>query len=374
MVDFSAFAGQEVASGVRTMGPAVALEQTVTRETIDNMPLINGLIPKISKVLIRETRIRGNPLEPMFIKGSLPYGVAMEQAAFIDGVPNKKTDGTCIPNGKGTLTGQLDAINFAWNLQIRIKDREVNKAVLTPEQAGQYVAQAMRLPEKTRAQARYLAMRQLISDVVDGTRSISSTTSSDGSGTTVTYDPTVTGYVSSGGLIDSDYVLPELQEGTRPVISVDDTIGMLDDLLNAVTEMQDESKTYSKLGISTLLMEEPYIVMESKVLNAMDAAIMNGASQRLPTRTAREYIKTFGTLVELKGSFAPLPTNATYDDSRLAAVVLDKDSLTEQIAWDDARVGQCPNEFATGYVYGGETLMSIWRGGPAAALLTKKSA
>lgn len=232
----------------------------------------------------------------------------------------------------------------------------------------------MRLPEKTRAQARYLAMRQLISDVVDGTRSISSTTSSDGSGTTVTYDPTVTGYVSSGGLIDSDYVLPELQEGTRPVISVDDTIGMLDDLLNAVTEMQDESKTYSKLGISTLLMEEPYIVMESKVLNAMDAAIMNGASQRLPTRTAREYIKTFGTLVELKGSFAPLPTNATYDDSRLAAVVLDKDSLTEQIAWDDARVGQCPNEFATGYVYGGETLMSIWRGGPAAALLTKKSA
>lgn len=373
MIDFSAFAGQEVASGVRTMGPAVALEQTVTRQTIDNMPLINGLIPKISKVLIRETRIRGNPLESMFIKGSLPYGVAMEQAAFTNGVPNKKTDGTCIPNGKGTLEGQIDAVNFAWNLQIRIKDREVNKAVLTPEQAGQYVAQAMRLPEKTRAQARYLAMRQLISDVVDGTRSISSTTSSDGTGTTVTYDPTITGYVSSGGLIDSDYVLPELTEGTRPVISIEDTMGMLDDLLNAVTEMKDETTTYSKLGINTLLLENPYIIMESKVLNSMDAAVMSGASQRLPTRTAREYVRTFGTLVEIP-SFASLPTNATYDDSRLAAVILDKDSATEQIAWDDARVGQCPNEFATGYVYGGETLMSIWRGGPAAALLTKKSA
>lgn len=373
MADFNAFAGQEVASGVRPNGPVIAFEQVANRNYLANMDMINGLVPKLSKVLIRETRIRGNPLESMFKKGSLPYGVGMEQAEFMDGVPNKKTDGTCIPNGKGSLASQIDLINFAWNLQIRIKDREVNKAVLTPEEAGSYVAQAMRLPEKTRAQARYMAMRQLVSDVIDGTRTVTSTTSSDGTGTTVTYNPSITGYVASGGLIDSDVVISPLAEGSRPTISVDDTIAILDDLLNAVTEMSDETTTYSKLGINTLLLDKPYIVMEAKTLNAMDQAIMSGASQRLPTRTAREYVRTFATLVELPGAFAALPDNATYDDSRLAAVVLDKDALTEQIAWEAVESGRCPNEFATGYVYAGESLMSIWRGAPAAALLVKKS-
>lgn len=370
MVDFSAFAGQEVASGIRPNGPVIALEDTASRTYLANMDMINGLVPKLSKVLIRETRIRGNPLEAMFRKGSLPYGVGMEQVAFVDGTPNRKTDGTCIPNGKGSLVSQIDMINFGWNLQIRIHDREVNKAVLTPEEAGSYVAQAMRLPEKTRAQARYLAMRQLISDVVDGTRTISSTTISNGSGTSVTYSPTITGYVSDDGIIQSDVVLPALTEGTKPTIDITDTMSMLDDLLNAVTEMSDETTRYSKLGINTLLLDRPYLVMESKVLNAMDAAVMAGASQRIPTRTAREYVRTFADLVEIP-SFADLPTNTDYADARLAAVVLDRDSATEQIAWEAVESGRCPNEFATGYVYAGETLMSIWRGGPAAALLTK---
>ena len=112
MVDFSAFAGQEVASGIRPNGPVIALEDTASRTYLANMGMINGLIPKLSKVLIRETRIRGNPLEAMFRKGALPYGVGMEQAAFIDGVPNKKADGTCIPSGKGSLASEISMINF----------------------------------------------------------------------------------------------------------------------------------------------------------------------------------------------------------------------------------------------------------------------
>ena len=212
-------------------------------------------------------------------------------------------------------------------------------------------------------------MNQLISDVVNGTRNISSTTSSDGTGTSVTYNPTISGYVAPGGLIDSDVVLPALVQGTIPTITVEDTIKIVDALLNAVTEMYDEQTTYSKLGINTLLLGRPNLVMESKVLNAMDSAIMSGASQRLPTRTAREYIRTFADLVEVP-SFAALPDNSSYADKRLAAVILDKDMCTEQIAWEAVESGRCHNEFATGYVYAGESTMSIWRGGPAAALLT----
>jgi len=140
MASFDNFAGQLVASGTRENGPVIAFEQEATRNYLANMPLINGLVPKLAKVLIRETRIRGNPLEHMFIKGSLPYGVGMEEAAFLHGVENKKVDGTCIPRDNGhPMASQIDLISYAWNLQIRIKDREVNKAVLSPEEAGSYV-------------------------------------------------------------------------------------------------------------------------------------------------------------------------------------------------------------------------------------------
>lgn len=167
-------------------------------------------------------------------------------------------------------------------------------------------------------------MTQLISDVIDGTRSISSTTVSDGTGTSVTYAPTITGYCATSAIMDSGVLLPALVQGTIPSISVSDTVTMLENLQNAATEMREDSPAYSKLGISTFVEEKPNLIMESKVLNAMDSAIMAGASQRLPTRTAREFVNTFADLVEIE-SFADLPTNAGYSDKRLAAVLLDKD-------------------------------------------------
>lgn len=97
--DFDTFAGQLVQDGMRTGYPAVDLEVAGTRAIYDALPLIEGLLPKIAKTLIRETRVHGNPLEPIFRKGSLPFGVGMEQAAFEVGASNKKLDGTCIPNG-----------------------------------------------------------------------------------------------------------------------------------------------------------------------------------------------------------------------------------------------------------------------------------
>lgn len=246
--------------------------------------------------------------------------------------------------------------------------------MLTPEEVGAWIGQYFRTIDKTRADIRYYAMRQIVSDVIDGARAVSSFSNSDGSGVSVTYDPSITGYVAEGGLIDSDVVIPELAMGSRPVISVEDTVAIADDLLNAVTEMHDQSTRYSKLGIDTSVPDtvKPFLVMESKVLNAMDSAVMSGAAQRLPTRTARDYIRTFADLVEIP-SFAELPTNAAYADKRLGAVILARDAATEQIAWEDAKSQPCADDFGTGYVYGGESALSIWRGAPAAALLVDRT-
>lgn len=323
MTAFSNYAGQLVASGTYKNGPVVALESTVDRQTLNNLELINGLIPKISKTLIKETVIRSNDLERIFTKGSLPFGVGFEIAAFVAGAPNKKATGTCVPRGRVNMQSELALINMAWKISLFLEDRAVNKAVLTPEEVGAWIGQYFRTIDKTRADIRYYAMRQIVSDVIDGTRAVSSFTNSDSSGVSVDYNPTITGYVSSGGLIDSSVVIPELAMGSRPTISVEDTIAIADDLLNAVTEMHDQSTRYSKLGIDTSVPDtvQPYLVMESKVLNAMDSAVMSGAAQRLPTRTARDYIRTFADLVEIP-SFAELPTNDAYADKRLGAVIL----------------------------------------------------
>lgn len=90
MTSFSNYAGQLIASGTYKNGPVVALESSVDRQTLNNLDLINGLIPKISKTIIKETVIRTNDLERVFTKGSLPFGVGFETAAFEAGAPNKK--------------------------------------------------------------------------------------------------------------------------------------------------------------------------------------------------------------------------------------------------------------------------------------------
>jgi len=370
MPTFNNFAGQEVASGIRANEPVVAFEQESTRTTLNNLGLINSLIPKISRTLIRETRIMDNPLDRLFRKGSLPFGVGWEDAEFITGAKNKKNDGTCVPIGNPGMESQLNLINLAWSLDVSIKDREINKAVLTPEEVGQYVAQKMATPRKTLAMLKYRAETQLLSDVIDGTRSVSSTDSSDGTGTSVTYAPTVKGY--AGAVEDLGFILAPLVQGTPASFAqASDAMDMVIAIQNACTEMREEGTYYSALGINTFCLQKPNLVIEEKVLNAIDKAwALDGTAKQIPTRTASEFLSTFCDIVSFPGSFADLPTNASYTDKRLACVLLDKDSCTEMIAWSDAESQRCAKERLTGWNIGGASAMGIYRGNPACAFIT----
>lgn len=367
MSGFDVYAGQEVASGIRTNEPVIAFEDTANASVLANLQMIGGLVPKISRVIVRETRVKEGNLNKYFKKISLPYGVGFEDAQFMNGATNKKVDGRCIPYGNVPATSQMNLVNLAWNFEVSVYDREINKAVLSPEEASQYVGQKMRAMEKGYTAMRRNAEIQLISDVIDGTRSITSTDQSDGQGTTVTYSPTITGY--AGQVENSGIVLDELTQGTVPAFaSASDALDVVKKLENAAAEMQEEGTAYSALGISTFTLDRPLLIMETRTLNALDNAwSMDGTYQGIPTRTAREFMGRFADLVEIP-KFAELPTNANYTGKRLGAVLLDRDSLTEAIQWADTEAQRCVKLRSTNYSMAGASALSVYRGNPAYAM------
>lgn len=368
MPTFADFAGQEIASGIRTNEPVIAFETTADRTVLNNIAAIKGLIPKISKVIIRETRVEDNPLDQYFRKSRLPYGVGFEDFQFAEGAVNKKNDGTCVPYGNPDGIAQLNLINLAWSFDVSIYDREIDKAVLGPDEVGQYVAQKMRTMRKGYVSLKKNAMLQLLSDVIDGTRSIASTDQSDGNGNSVTYAPNITGY--AGQILDDSIVLPALTSGTVPAFaSASDALTVAKTLQDAAAEMMTESSAWNKRGIETFCLERPLLIMETRTLNAIDNAwAMDGSDKKIPTRTFREFARTFSEVVEVP-KFADLPTNSSYTDKRLGAVLIDRDSLSEAIVWEDTESQRCAKSRMTGFNLGGASTLAIYRGNPAAAYL-----
>ena len=368
MSGFDKFAGQEIASGIRKNEPLMAFEEEATANKLANIAAVQGLLPKISKIIVHETRIQKGNLDAYFRKGAMPYGVGAEHIAFVDGAANAKQSGRCVPYGNVDAVGQLDVINLAWSLNVSVWDHEINQNVFSAAEVGDYVAQKLRTPYKTLAGLKRNAEIQLVSDVIDGTRSVSSHESSAGTGNSVTYAPSIKGY--AGEIEDTGIVMPALVKGTLPAFAnASDAMTLVKTLEDRAAEMMEEGTAYSKLGINTFCMENPLLIMETRVLNALDNAwALDGASKQIPTRTAREFLRTFSEIVEIP-AFAELPTNASYTNKRLAAVLLDRDSLSEQIAWDNVEDHRCTEQRMTGYNLAGASSLGIYRGNPACGVL-----
>ena len=368
MSGFDKFAGQEIASGIRKNEPLMAFEEEATATKLANIAAVQGLLPKISKIIVHETRIQKGNLDAYFRKGAMPYGVGAEHIGFTDGAANAKQSGRCVPYGNVDAVGQLDVINLAWSLNVSVWDHEINQNVFSAEEVGDYVAQKLRTPYKTLAGLKRNAEIQLVSDVIDGTRSVSSHDSSAGTGNSVTYAPNIKGY--AGEIEDTGIVMPALVKGTLPAFAnASDAMTLVKTLEDRAAEMMEEGTAYSKLGINTFCMENPLLIMETRVLNALDNAwALDGASKQIPTRTAREFLRTFSEIVEIP-AFAELPTNASYAKKRLGAVLLDRDSLSEQIAWDNIESQRCTEQRMTGYNLAGASALGVYRGNPTCGVL-----
>lgn len=371
---FGGFAGQLIADGIGQYSPIVALEQSVSQTTYANLTAINGLIPKIKDVFIRETRVFENPLRPYITRFDERYGAGLEQAVFLEGAYNEKLDGTCVPRGTPDVGSQLDLVNFAYSVDVDVKDREIDKAVLDDGQRGSYVAQKLRTPLKTIGAAEYRAWVQLISDVIDGTRSISSKNAYNGvkakaSAASVTYAPTITGYC--GQVEIRTEVMPAVEVGTAYTIaSAADALAIANQLRSVAADFQFETDAYNKLGANTFSTGVPLLIAEKKVLDAMDTvfAEANLAGEGtgygyagFPTVSAREYLRQFAEIVEID-TFASLPTNVDYADMNLHFVLIDRDAFVEVVKYADVEGQRCAKERLTGYSWRGESIFSIWRG------------
>lgn len=388
---FTGFAGQLIASGIDSNMPIVALEQATDSTTFANLNKINGLMPKVKDIFIRETKVFVSPLEKYINKFDERYGAGLEQAMFSVGAYNEKRDGTCVPLGTPSVVSQLNLINFSYSIDVDIKDREIDAAVLDAGQVGAYTAQKLRTPLKTLGSLKYRAWVQLLSDVIDGTRSITSKTDFNGTNasgvaTSVTYNPTIEGY--AGKVDKGTSVMPDVAVGTKYTINDPiEAINICNQLKSVASDFAYESAVYNKLGATTFSTGTPLLIAEKKVLDAMDTVFAeynaNGNANGnygyagFPTVSAREYLRQFAELVEID-SFADLPTDpvsatVSYSGYGLKFVLIDRDAFVEVVKWADMEGQRCAKKRLVGYNWSGESIFSIWRGVNSYAMVFPKA-
>ena len=67
--------------------------------------------------------------------------------------------------------------------------------------------------------------------------------------------------------------------------------------------------------------------------------------------------------------FPSLPTNATYPNHRLAAVLIDSEAPREFVHFEDVEPVRCAQERSTSYNYQGEGVSGIFNGLPSYAFV-----
>ena len=382
---WSAYAGQEVQGGSSTTPynqPVIDFGDPMNATILANLPSINGLVNRISSVIVHDTMVYDAGVMRIFNRRDDPYGVATEHAIFSTGAANKLNNGMCVPRGTVSLNSQITASNLAWNVPINIYDREINGAVLSDTEIQAYVSMKMRTMQKTISELQFTAAKTMLSDCVPGSRTISSYTSSDGTGSSVTMTSTPDGYAGEVNL-DTDFTIPEITRGAMPALAasggysdvMDAVLVYLQTLEAAASDMRYPGSDYNALGTDTFSGDRPWLVMETKVINQFDNAIANNTTSNgygysgFPTKTAREYIARFADLIEID-AFAALPaydsttypTSTDYSGDRLTAVLLDKDAPWLITKFSNVESQRCAGERMYGYSARGEQDMAIFKG------------
>ncbi len=376
MVTYQNIAGQLVPGGTGPYGPVAALE--MNHVVGENLATINSLAVKISSVMIEETRIFGDPFGGMIRMVDDPFGAGVEMAGFIGGAANKKIEpNRCAPYGNVQMTAQVAYTNWGYNIPITLFDREINKVVLSAEEASKFYSEKAATALKTAASMRYRSWLQMFANVVDGTREITGTYDrSDGSatvGTPVTYNmEDIKGYAGMVGT--PDIVVPAPVAGTLSEIADEDALTFALELEGIVADMAFESTDFNRLGIDTFVRGRPYLIAEKKTLNALDAAFtVNAGYKGFPTVSARQFLGGFSDIIEVD-KFPDIPTNANYTGKRLAAVLIDRDGVRQINKYADVEAQRCAEPRSTTYSYQAEAIFAIYKGVPSYAMLVNPSA
>lgn len=392
---FAAYAGQAVQGGIRTTpynSPVQAFGNPTTAASIAALSAVaGGLLNKVSSVMIHETPVYSPDILKIFNRYDMPYGVAVEDFGFSAPSPNMKSDGTCIPRHTDTGVGQLSAINISVNENINIYDKEINRGVTNPQDVARYVAEKMKLLQAGYMKHQMTAAIQLISNCVPGKHaSISSHTSSDGTGTSVTYSDTPAGWA---GVVKNhaDWVIPEVSAlGTEPTIvtevsggtELDMVLDFLQEIKSLCAGMKYPSTSFNKLGRETFS-TSLNVVMETHVLDAFDRVIRDSGKNYYEGATSRGFINEISgvRLVEIP-SFSAIPAydrttypaSTDYSGQRLACAIFDSDMpgiFTSEYSLESQR---CMAERMTGYNLRAEQAWRMWTGSNGAVILCDHTA
>lgn len=390
---WTAYAGQEVQGGTSTTPynqPSIDFGDYMNATILANMPSINGLLPRVSSAIIHDTMVFSADIMRIFNRRDDPFGVATEHAIFSKGANNELNPGRCIPRGNVGMFSQITASNLAWNVLISIYDREINGAVMSDAEITAYVSRKMRTLDKTIADIQFNAAKVMLSDCVPGTRTISSYTASDGTGSAVTMTSTPDGYAGKV-YANNKWTIPEIVRGSKPALAntttgesvMDMVLQFLQQAESMVGDMRYPGNDYNKLGTDTFSGDRPWMIMETKVLNEFDNVIANATTANgygysgFPTKTAREYIARFADLVEID-AFAALPSydNTTFPGStdytgdRMTCAILDKDAPWLITKFQNLEGQRCAGERMYGYSARGEQDMAIFKGVNSAVIIT----
>lgn len=372
---FSKYAGTLVADGEATYKPVFDLEEGTTDDITDLPATIDGLASKLSGIIINPTMVYNDNLSDLFIKSSAEFGIGYEETGYLGGAPDYKSDGTCKQIGNVSLADPMyHSINYAVHEVLEVKDDEFKKSVFNSEQLSSLVANKIQTIAKTRAQKIRLAYRQIVSDVIDGTRSIASNTKSDGTGDSVTYAPTVTGYAGKvyDGVVDfgMDKAVAGVGIGYQPVFSTANALAFLKGVKTIGRDIAIESTDFNLAGREVFVNGKPTLTLEKKVLDALNYALMDGDQHKLgynATGASDFLADTFE--VKPIDAFASLPTSDDYSNVRLGAVISVPGVFREVTYQDSMESDRCMGRRSTVYDY--QALKAMWASTmlPSAAVL-----
>lgn len=376
--NFAGFAGNAfLASGINPNMPSVNLEGVGDPTVVANLQNIQGMLPTKGAQILLTPRIFGSRFD-WIPRSNMPYGAFAELANWVTGPPVKIKDGKCIAYGEAKMLAEQWVSNWAYNIPLNLYDREINKVVLGPEQIQSYMSGKMQTPLNTMSIMRYVKWKQLFSDVIDGTRSITSKTSSDGTGSNATYAPTnIKGY--AGKVITSTTPIPKLTYGSPSnafsgSTGAADILTLLDSIKDAVTWAKYPSADYSKAigtGDGYIFTNKMNLIMEEALLNEMDSVWTMKSDYKALGQSARSYIRSYlgeGSLIEID-VWPDLPTSSASTKKRLTAVLVDAEAPREFIMNESVEGQRCGQERMTSFTWQGEGVSAISKVLPSAAFI-----
>jgi len=353
---FDIYSGQLVADGIDTTAPLIPFDKT---GAITDLRVLDGVMTKIGKMVFKQPKSFIGPIDPIFVKGGMEFGGASEIVSIVDSPPNAKEDGTCVPRGQPDITSQLNVANFAYACDVDIRDSVLRKYVNTSGDLASYISMILGTPTKRISALKYQAQRHLVSNIFDGTRTISSNTKSDESGTAVTYSSgAITGY--AGKIEHETY--------TKTTMTLADVRTFCSKIEDAYDAMKFENDQYTKSGSQDFLASTPNLIIENSLLRTMDR-LTTAVTETHPSVEEKASIRlgAIANLIKID-SFDTPPTNELYPTDTIGAVLIDPETFREDMLNADVESERCAKKRLTGYSYRGESILYADRSVPAYAI------